>query len=187
MNTIMEEYKKIAIKPGTELKNEELNQINASLFREFRVSPLSKDDLKERLFFLLMKKDNIIAMGALLKVEPVFFNDEKFTFFAFVNVVANKKGKGYGKQVVSTMRGYPINNDLSGFGFCMPKVQRFYEKCGFIINTQSTKRFIYMKEEESITNQDGQVIFYQDSSDKFMEKILANPSKEVFIPTQNLW
>lgn len=174
-------------KPGTELTGNELNQINASLFREFKVSPLLQDHLKDRLFFLLKESDEIVAMGALLKVEPVLFNGETFSFLGFVNVVANKKGEGYGKQIVTAMRDYLIKNDLTGFGFCMPKVQEFYEKCGLTINTQSTQRFVYKNGDQSITNKDGQVIFYQDSSNKFMEKILANPSKEVLIPTKNLW
>ena len=56
-----------------------------------------------------------------------------------------------------------------------------------IFNTKSTQRFVYRKGDKKITNQAGQYIFYQDSSDHFMEKVLANPVKEVSIPTQNLW
>ena len=44
-----------------------------------------------------------------------------------------------------------------------------------------------IKVPEKITNKDGQIIFYQESSDNFMKKVLAQPEKEVSIPTEKLW
>jgi hypothetical protein len=175
------------IKPGSELTESELGQINASLFREFKVPAAPRNDLKNKLFFLFKEEDEILAMGALMKVEPVYFNDEKFTLHGVVEIVANRKGEGYGMQVVTAMRDHLMKNDLIGLGFCMPKVQGFYEKCGFLIDTTSVQRFVYVKDGERITNQDGQLIFYQDSSARFMEKVLTNKDKEVSIPTKDLW
>ena len=178
---------KLVIKPAQDLEGNELDQTNASLYREFKIPPLSQKDKTDRLFFFLKEKERILSMGALLKVSPVYFNDQQFILYAFVNVVANIKGKGVGKETMIAMRDYLLENDLTGFGFCMPKVQGFYEKCGFTLNIESTHRFVYKKGDESITNQDGQVIFYLESSNAFMEKVLSQPDKIVYIPNQNLW
>lgn len=175
------------VKPGSELEESELSQIKEAIFREFKVPFNINDQAEDRLFFLLKDKDAIIAMGVLWEVKPVIFNEEAFTVYGVLNVVANIKGKGFGKKVVTAMRDYLIKNNLTGIGFCMPKNAGFYEKCGFMINAVSTQRFVYMKGEERITNQDGQYIFYIDGSDKFMEKVLTSPDQEVSIPTENLW
>jgi len=34
---------------------------------------------------------------------------------------------------------------------------------------------------------EGQYILYQDSSDRFMEKILSNVDQEVFVPDPTIW
>jgi len=177
----------LVTKSGSELTDNELNQISASLFREFNVPPPTKDYLQDKLFFLLKNGDEILAMGALWEVYPVLFNKETFTMYGFLEVIANIKAKGYGKRVVVAMREHLVARNKTAFGFTMPKNIGFYEKCGFKIETESTQRFVYTKDGERITNQDGQVIFYQDSSDKLMEKILANKDLEVSIPTGGLW
>jgi GNAT superfamily N-acetyltransferase len=177
----------LVTKPGSELTDSELNQINTSLFREFKVPPPTKDYLQDKLFFLLKNGDEILAMGALWEVAPVVFNQEVFSIVGFIEVIANVKLKGYGKRVVGTMREYLATRNKTAFGFTLPKNIGFYEKCGFKIETASTQRFVYMKDGKRITNQDGQVIFYQDCSDKFMEKVLANKELEVSIPTDGLW
>lgn len=184
----MQDKIKLVMKKGTELTTNELFQIKEAIFREFKVLFNStSDQSKDKSFFLLKKGDFIFAMGALWKVQPVIFNGENFIMYGVLNVVANIKGKGYGKQVVSTMRKYLTSKNFTGFGFCMLKNRGFYEKCGFNINTTSTQRFVYKKGNERITNQDGQIIFHQDSSDGFMKKVLSRSEKEVSIPTQNLW
>lgn len=177
----------IILKKGSELTYEELDQIKSAIFREFKVSFRIEDQSPDKLFFLLKEQDKILAMGALWKVKPVIFDGQEYSFLAVLNVVANEKGKGYGRQVVDGMRKYAIKQDKTCFGFCMPKNKGFYEKCGFQIEEKSTQRFVYQKGTERITNQDGQIIFYQESSDYFMKKVLAKPEKEVSIPTENLW
>ncbi len=73
----MDTHKAILVtKSGSELIDSELNQINASLFREFKVPPPTKDYLQNKLFFLLKNRDEILAMGALWEVYPVLFNKE---------------------------------------------------------------------------------------------------------------
>lgn len=177
----------IVIKTTTELLNDELNQISNALFREFKVPFIVNDESKDTLFFLLKQNEHIISMGAIHEVKPVFFNGENFIIYAALHVVSNVKNKGYGKEVVTSMKKYLSSQNKTMFGFCMPKNKGFYEKCGFSIETNSTKRFVYNKNNEKITNKDGQIIFYEDSSDEFMKKVIASPEKEVSIPTPSLW
>ncbi len=180
-------FPKIIQRSGSDLTFDELRQIKVAIFREFKV-PFNDDDMsKDRLFFLLKNGEDVLAMGVLWKVEPVIYEDTTHTVYGVLNVVANIKGQGYGKQVISCMKNYIIVHNLTGFGFCMPKNKGFYEKCGFTTNTTSTHRFIYTKDNKRITNQDGQIIFYQESSDKLFENILSSQDKEVSIPTANLW
>lgn len=178
---------KLTQKDESALTEDVLSQINQSLLKEFKVSLPPRDPLFKKLFFLLQRDNTILAMGALMEVQHVMFDEEEFTIYGFVEVVANEKGRGYGKQVVEAMTNYLRIHDKTGIGFCMPRNKGFYEKCGLETNTISTQRFVYIKEEERITNQDGQIIFYHDSSDNFMKKVLSKPGIDVYIPTGRLW
>ncbi len=84
------------------------------------------------------------------------------------------------------MMKYLQSKNLIGIGFCMPKSRVFYEKCGFIVNTISSHRFVAVKDGKRITNQDGQYVFYCPH-DSFMERVLANPHYDVILPEPNLW
>ncbi len=181
------EPNKIILRRSVDLRQDELEQIKHALFREFKVSLPANKQFAERLFFLLKSKERIDAMGALLKITPVFFDEEEFTIYAFVNVISNQQGKGYGKRVVTAMRNYVIGKKLTAIGFCFPRFSGFYEKCGLKIETGATPRFICIKDGKRTINQDGQIIFYQDGKDRFMEKVLLNPGKEVFLPTDEIW
>ena len=175
------------IRPASELSDDELDQLNAAVFREWEVPPHSREQLADRTFFFLKANDEILAMGGLKKVEPVVFDDETFSLLGLVEVVANIKAQGYGKQVVVALREHCRANGTTSIGFTMPHNIGFYEKCGFQIETDSTPRFVFTKEGQRRTDQDGQVIFYQDASDQFMEKVLASPKLEVSLPTADLW
>ncbi len=177
----------LLIKNGLELNGSELGQMGESLSREFRVPLPGQKQLSDTTFFLLVDNGKILSMGGLLKTEPVVFDGETFNLVGFVNVIANVKGKGYGKRVMVGMKGYLVHHNITGIGFCKPENQEFYRKCGFQINTNSTQRFVYQNGDKRITNQDGQYIFYHDSSDNFMKKVLAKPDADVSIPSANLW
>lgn len=171
---------------GAELTAFEIEQITTSLHREFKIST-KPESLYNKIFFLLKDREEILAMAGLWEVKPFVFADEEYTVHALVEVVANVKGAGYGKRVVSAIHDYLLAKNLSGIGFCSPKNKGFYEKCGFSLVEGITKRFVYRNEGQDITNQDGQIIFYLDSSDELMKKVLAHPSVEVSIPTAELW
>lgn len=178
---------KVIIINGLDLTDDQFKQINEASLKEFQTPLAPKDKLTNRVFFLLLDRNRILAVGQLLPIKPVFFNNETFSLLGIGGVIANEKGKGYGKQIINTIRDYLSSHDKTGLGFCMPKNQGFYEKSGIKVDTASTQRFVYRNGTEKITDKEGHYIIYHDSSDQFMKKVLANPNKEVSIPTPPSW
>jgi hypothetical protein len=173
---------------GNELTYHHYTQLNESSQREFHVRLPAKPELNDRLYFLLVvtETEKILASGHLKPIHPMIFNHETFSFLNIGGIIANEKGKGYGKQIMMAIREYLISCDRTGLGFCFPNNQGFYEKCGLKVDTISTKRFVYRNGGERRTAE-GQYILYQDSSDRFMEKFLSNVEQEVFVPDPTIW
>ncbi len=171
---------------GAELSRSEIDQMMASLKREFGLTP-TLESLYEKIFFLLKDGEEILAMAGIWSVPPFVFEGKTFPVHALVEVIANIKGEGYGKRVVCAIHDYLQAKNLTGFGFCAPKTSEFYKKCGFAVVEGVTDRFIYREKGKDITNQDGQIIFYLDNSDEFIKRVLADPSHDIFISTPELW
>lgn len=176
----------LIIKKGSELEQSEIKQMVDALFREFKLRTDPKT-FYDKLFFLYKSGEEILAMAGLWEVKPFIFDGKEYTVHGVVEVIANDKGLGYGKTTMKAIHDYIISNNLTGFGFCRSNVKEFYQKCGFELAEGTTHRFIYRKDGKDITNQDEQIIFYQDGTDEFMKKVLADNSKEVLIPTDGLW
>lgn len=171
---------------GDELSAAEIDQMLASLKREFKI--VSKpNSFHGKIFFLLKDKEEILAMAGLWEVAPFVFDGKDYTVHALVDVVANVKKLGYGRRVVTAIHDYLLAKNLTGFGFCAPKTSEFYKKCGFAVADGVTDRFIYRNNGQDVVNQDGQIIFYLDNSDQFMTNVVATPNKDILIPNQDLW
>ncbi len=173
---------------GNELTDQYYSQLNEASEREFRMGLPAKTALKDRRYFLLVETETekILASGYLKPIAPVICNQEIFSFLNVGDVIANDKGKGYGKQVMQAIRAYLLAQDVIGLGFCAPHNQGFYEKCGFRVETGATHRVIYRNGEERQTA-GSQYILYQDSSDHFLEHVLAQREYEVFVPDPGIW
>ncbi len=173
---------------GNELTDHYYAQLNEASQREFRLRLPAKAELSNRRYFLLVETETekLLASGYLKPIHPVICNQETFSFLNIGDIIAEEKGKGYGKQVVGAIRGHLIADDVIGLGFCSPSNKAFYEKCGLIVETRSTHRFIYRAGEKRLTAE-GQLILYQDSSDHFLEHVLAEKEHEVFVPDPTIW
>src|SRR5258708_1931174 len=173
---------------GDELTDHHYTQLNEYSQREFQVQLHAKPELSASLYFLLVETEieNILASGYVKPIHPVIFAHETFSFLNIGGIIANEKGKGYGKQIMMAIRDYLISSDKIGLGFCFPNNQGFYEKCGLKVDTMSTKRFVY-KNGSEIRTAEGQYILYQDSSDCFMEKVLSHGDQEIFVPDPTIW
>lgn len=173
---------------GNELTDHDYAQLNEASQREFRLRLPAKPELSNRQYFLLIEEETekLLASGYLKPVSPVICNQKTFSFLAIGDIIAEEKGKGYGKQVVGAISEHLIALDAIGLGFCSPNNTGFYEKCGLSVETQSTHRFVYRDGEKRLTAE-GQFILYQDSSDHVLEHVLAEREHEVFVPDPTIW
>ena len=178
---------KLLVKTGGELSGQEIDQINQAKAREFKTSPLNEKQLETALFFLLLGHRKILAMGKLIPVNPVRFNKEVFSVLGIGGILANEKGKGNGRKIMSAIKDYLISQDKTGVGFCGSNNKGFYEKCGFKVETASIKRFVFQEDDRKITNSGDECLVYSDSSDCFMEKVLLRPEQEVMLPRPPDW
>lgn len=172
---------------GSNLSDSHHAQLDAAEHREFGLGLPAKAELADRLYFLLVDGETILACGYLKPIHPVIFSEETFSFLNIGGVIANEKGKGYGKQVMLAMREYLLAHDQTGLGFCFPHNQGFYEKCGFTVEADATPRFIYHDANGQRFTAEGQYILYLESSDRFMGKVLADRQALVSVPDPSIW
>lgn len=178
---------KLLVKTGGELSGQEIDQINQARAREFKASPLNEKQPEAALFFLLLGHQKILAMGELIPVKPIKFNKEVFSVLGIGGILANEKGKGYGRKIMSAIKNYLISQDKTGVGFCGLNNKGFYEKCGFKVDTTSIKKFVFQEDGRKITNSGDECVVYLDASDRFMEKALLYPDQEVMLPRPPDW
>jgi len=177
----------IVVKTGTELSEDEIIQINQAIAGEFKAAPVDKEKLRKTLFFLLVSDRKILAMGGLVPVEPVSFQGELFSIMGIGGIVANEKGKGYGKKVMATIINYLSKYDKTGVGFCTMRNKAFYEKCGLKVNSEGIKRFVFKNGEKAITNEGDDCVIFYEGLDNFMKKVLSVPDQEVILPRKPDW
>lgn len=173
------------IKSIEQITDEELAQLNEASKKEFNVSLPPREDLYDRYFFLLKDNEKVLAMGQLLPVEPIIFNNEKFFVLGIGGIIAQEKGKGYGKEIMKAIRKFLVRKNKTGVGFCNLKNKGFYEKSGFLTNITSLGRMIY-KPQDFRADKENECIFYQDSEDQFMQKVLKSDG-EVSLPIRPVW
>ncbi|MBI3385111.1 GNAT family N-acetyltransferase [Candidatus Gottesmanbacteria bacterium] len=178
---------KLLIKTGKELTDSEFEQITQAHLREFKEGPSNKSDLGDNHFFLLKAGEKILAAGILISVQPVNFNKEIFSILGIGGIIANERGKGYGKKIMLAVRKYLAKKNISGVGFCGEYNSDFYQKCGFQTDRDSIRRFIYYENGKRIENKSDDFVLYWNSSDNFMKKVLANKKTDIILPRPPNW
>jgi GNAT superfamily N-acetyltransferase len=173
---------------GNELDDSFYSQLNEASQREFGLLLPARSQIHDRLYFLLVETGTevLLASGYLKPIAPVICDQETFSFLNIGGIIANEKGKGYGKQLMTAIVDHLIAHDTIGLGFCFPRNKGFYEKCGFTVKTRYTHRFIYRKGSERLTAE-GQFLLYLDRSDHFLEQILTRGVHEVWVPDPTIW
>ena len=178
----------ITIKPGKELTQHEIDQINQAKSREWNEPSMGDEQKKISLFFLLKDSQNhILAQGQLLTINNVIFNHKTFDIYGIGGIIANQKGQGYGKQLMLAIREFLNKEGKSGIGFTGLNIIGFYQKCGFTPDFTSLKCFVHLDKDKKITNTTEDCIFYEDSADKFMQQVLAHPEEEIYLPRDPDW
>lgn len=179
--------RKIFIKKGIELTDREIDGINTAKVREFKVPPMSKEQKEKALLFLLKEGERILALGELIPIGPIRFNNENFSVLGIGGIIANEKRKGYGREIIIAIKDYLIAGDKTGVGSCGLHNKIFYEKCGLGVNCSSLRRFVYKKNGKKIINDSDDCVIYQDGPDGFMGKVLSSPDQEVFLERPFDW
>lgn len=110
-----------------------------------------------------------------------------FNIFGVGGIIANIKGRGYGTELIHGIIDYLEKSKKTSVGFCDDEVGEFYKKCGFVVVKNLTKRFVYYKDGEKIINTNEKNVFYHESEDKFITKVLSNPDKEIVISREPDW
>ena len=176
----------MVIKKWNELSQEELDQMNKSHRREWKISSMTPTHHRMNTFFLLKdEKDNIVAQGQLVPIDGVEFKGEIFNILGIGGVIANIKNQGNGKRIMLSIKDYLTQQNKSGVGFI--GLPDFYKKCGFSVNKDAIKRFVHVIGNKKIVNTESNHVCYLDANDKFMEKVIQNPDKFVYLPRDPDW
>jgi GNAT superfamily N-acetyltransferase len=173
---------------GDQLTEAVYARLNEASLHEFSVPLPPRPQLADRRYFLLMEAEQqrILASGFLRPVYPVIYRQTTFSFLNIGGVIANEKGQGFGRQLMSALREYLTATSQTGLGFCWPKNQGFYEKCGFTVETHATQRFVALLNGQRSTAE-GQYILYLDGKDGMLRTILADPQEIVYVPDASIW
>ncbi len=182
----MENGNRVIIKSWHDLTRDELDEMNESHAREWNISSMNPDYHAENIFFLLKDSEkNILAQGQLVPIKGVVFNGETFDIFGIGGIIANKKGEGYGRQIMNAIKDYLTSHNTTGVGFT--GFSGFYEKCGFNVDRDAIKRFIYMTDGKEVVNTESDRVCFLDAEDNFMEKVIQNQHELVYLPRTPDW
>jgi hypothetical protein len=178
---------KIIIKKWDDLTPEELRELNASHYREWKIPNMGVDKHKSNIFFLLKdEKGVILAQGQLVPVSGVKFDGEIFNIFGIGGIISNIKMQGFGRELMQHIKKYLVQSGKAGVGFIGKPI--FYQKSGFLVNKEAIDRFVYPVGNKLIRNpENSDHICYTNSDDKFMEKVLRNTSQYVYLPRYPDW
>jgi len=181
---VLKEYGSYAqIKEGKDLTANELALINSWRQREFHSQPivLSPDDENwGKKFFLVKDHQDITAFGRLHETE-LEFRTIVYPILGIATIVATEKGKGYGSRLLKSMHAFIEADGRTAIGFCDPRLDTFYSKCGFDIIT-GTDRFLYMDSNGQLhkTDKPGDVLCLE-GKDKVITDIMNNPYDDIYL------
>ncbi|MDD4352906.1 MAG: GNAT family N-acetyltransferase [Candidatus Nanoarchaeia archaeon] len=164
----------IKIIKGSNLSSELFKEIAKIITTAFPWDePLTKDFVKDNIFFIIYDKCKIVSVGR-LKPDKIIFLKKKYNLMGVADIVSAEKGKGYGKTLMKSITEYLKEKNILGLGLCARKNSEFYEKCGFTIAKDLAKRFYFNGPQSN----DDDVLYYNDIK-CLINQILANPDENV--------
>jgi predicted GNAT family N-acyltransferase len=176
---------KFIIKKGKELTDEELNVLNEWRVKEFHsknlIKPVIGDDNWEKIYFLLLDKNNKALAFCRIHEVNIEFMDKEYRILGLATLISTIRGKGYGKRLASEMIKYVQDSGKTGIGFCNKILTDYYRGIGFGIIEEGAQRFVYKNEKgKLLTNpwRGGDVIFIA-GDDGLIKEILNRPGEKV--------
>ncbi len=166
------------IKKGSELSPEELEVMNRERKKVFdsqiEWNEITKEHFFNDLFFVIKNSENtIVSFGRLIDIT-VFVEQTPYMILGIGSIVSVTWKKGYGKELMSSMKKYILEKGKTAVGFCGEQKSEFYRKCGFEIISQGVKNFVYVDKKGKRNFDEGDVV-YLSGKDGLVEKILNNP------------
>ena len=124
---------RVKIQKGKDLPARTCKRLNEIWRREWPVeTPLSaknREKFANDIFFIVRDPNNrILSVGRLIPIIFEFLGKE-YKILGIGDIVAVKKGKDYGKILMTAMHKYLKRTKQTGVGFCDPKNDGFYIKC----------------------------------------------------------
>lgn len=182
MNTLI-------VKKGHDLTLREIEEVNEAKAREWQIPSMSKHQIVVSTYFHLRNQvGELLSLVQLLDIPPFEFKGETFNLTGIGGMISNKKGRGFGRELIHGVIGYLAQKDLTTFGFCDTEVGEFYHKSGLTVIPGLTEKFVYYnKQGKRYLNHKEPNIMYYESSDQFMSKVLRFDPPEVVLPRAPDW
>lgn len=176
-----------SITPGSKLSSTDVASVNSAKDREWDLPPMDKNHLERNSFaFLKDKGAHILAQCELIPAEDISLSGKVHPIIGIGGVIAEQKGQGHGRLLMEKVIAWLKASDTIGLGFAGNDVIGFYEKCGFISDPASLKRFVHQDGDVTITNTTEDCVFYLDSRDGLLQKALSQP-ENIFLQRDPDW
>jgi len=172
---------------GNQLSAEDLESVNRAKATEWDLQPMSENHLSKNSFALLKDSNGrILSQCELIPIEGGKLDRKSHPILGIGGIIAHTKGLGYGKILMENVVNHLRASDTIGLGFAGNDVIGFYEKCGFISDHSSLKRFVHQDGRLTITNTTEECVFYLDSKNSLMKKTLSR-SGNILLPRDPDW
>lgn len=173
---------KVEIIKGDKISKKLMGLINNSRVKEWGavdVTKFSKKVYMKTLFFIVKEEGKVVSFGMLMPVN-IRYEGKTYHIKGIGGIISIKKGKGYGKMLVSSMVDYLKNTKQTGIGFCGQSVTPFYKKAGMKVKKGFIGKFFYIdpKTKKEILDEDPDCDgVYIEGKDKFVSIISKNTSR----------
>ncbi|MFA6005068.1 MAG: GNAT family N-acetyltransferase [Patescibacteria group bacterium] len=169
---------KVIVKNAPDLTSEELAVINAWRKKEFNSDTIlggpQNKPFYDSVFFLNKEGEKIVAFGRLRPLE-VYIGEKKYEIWGIAMIAAVEKFKGYGKQLMFSIKDYVKKYPRTMIGFCGKSVSEFYLKCGYSILYDAQKYFVHIDEQGKKHYEDEDVLYLEGPDDLIKQLSSSNP------------
>jgi hypothetical protein len=151
---------------GKDISKDDLYVINKWRIAEFNsetfISPLPDNSDWEKPYFFVKNNDILMSFGRLHTIYVHFHRSELYSILGISTVISIEKGKGYEKMIMTKMREYIKERNMTAIGFCNPSNSIFYEKCKYSIIKNGVRRFTFLNEDEKeLPSKPGDIIYFE--------------------------
>jgi predicted N-acetyltransferase YhbS len=134
-----------------------------------------REDYPNSIFFFVKDKGKIVSFGAFRRLTLKYLG-KNYNILGICNIFTIKRGKGYGKTLISAMINHLKKTGKTGLGTCAKNRTSFYKKAGLSVRKEFIRRVVYKNPKgklEPETDADG---VYYEGKDKLITRMLSGKS-----------